>query len=506
MSQCDSRYRGRRGRWRAAGLLTTVLLAAACGGTAEAQSGHAAGATAYRGWLTFAGDPAHQEVNASEKAITASSVRRLHRQWSVKLVDLADERPVLAPGLLMPDGRVHDVLYLTTDRGTLVALDAATGGEFWDVTPKSSNPKYTKASPAVDLATGLVYSAGLDGRVHRFLATTGQEVLANGWPVLVTKMPLSEKISSPLNLYRGYLYVTTASFSGDAPPYQGHVVTIDVRTGVSHVFNSLCNDHAHLMALNECRFNGGGIWARPGVTPDPVTHNIFFTISDGYFTIPVHGHEWGDTVIEMTPDGTRVVDSYTPSNYLTEAFQNRDLGSTAPTLLPTLPQSRTPYLAVQAGKEGLLRLIDRQNLSGKGGPAHVGGELQTVQLPDLCPTLAQPVAWQDPAGGGVWLFVSTLCHMDAYRVVTSPAGVTRLQTAWYRGVETTTTVVAGGVLFAASSGDLLALDPRTGRELWHSAAPAAGGSIDQIHWESPLVIDGHVYCADETDHLTAYGI
>ena len=44
-------------------------------------------------------------------------------------------------------------------------------------------------------------------------------------------------------------------------------------------------------------------------------------------------------------------------------------------LLPEIPTSHTPYLAVQAGKEGLVRLLDRQNLSGQHGPGHVGGEL-----------------------------------------------------------------------------------------------------------------------------------
>jgi outer membrane protein assembly factor BamB len=498
---------GDRRQWSLfAVLVGAALLAAPCGGTLAAYTGHAAAPDVNAGWPTFGGDPAHESVNPAESVITVSSVGRLHRLWRVELPDLADERPVLAADLLMPDGRRHGVIYLTTDRGTLVALDASTGARFWAVTPKSSNPKYTKSAPAVDPVRELVYSYGLDGKVHRFRATTGQEVAGSGWPVLVTRMPLSEKISSALNLVDDYLYVTTASFSGDAPPYQGHVVTIDVRTGATHIFNSLCNDRTHLLALNECRSNGGGIWGRPGVVQDPVTGNIFFSVSDGEFNANRKGQNWGDTVVEMTADGARVLDSYTPANYETEAFQNRDLGSTAPTLLPTLLQSSTPYLAVQAGKEGLLRLVNRLDLSGQGGPAHVGGELQTLSLPDLCPTLAQPVAWQDPAGGGVWVFVSTLCHMDAYRVTTSPQGATRLRSAWYAGVQTTSPVVAGGVVFASSNGDLLALDPHTGHQLWSSAAPSAGGSIDHVHWESPLVTGGRVYCPDEDSSLTAYGI
>ncbi len=457
-------------------------------------------------WLTFGDDPAHASVNTNETAITTATVSRLHRSWHVQLPDLADERPILVRHLSMPDGQIHDVLYVTTDKSTLIAIDADTGHTFWTATPRTAgNPKYTKSTPAADPANNLIYSYGLDGYVHRFRLTTGKELEGNGWPVRVTRMPLSEKVSSPLNLINGYLYVTTASFSGDAPPYQGHMVAINVKTGSTHIFNSLCNDHTHLLALNECPYNGGGIWARPAVVQDPVTGHIFFTTSDGYFTANDGGSNWGDSVIEMTPDGSTILDSYTPENYASEAFQNRDLGSTAPVMLPKIPQSKTPYLAVQAGKEGLLRLINRQNLSGQGGPAHVGGELQTVELPDLCPTLAQPVAWQD-ASGGIWLFVATLCHMDAFRVVTSAQGVTSLQKAWYLGIEATSPIMAGGVLFVANSNAVLALAPQTGHQLWSSAQSSAGGSIAGIHWETPIVVDGRLYCPDEEGQLTSYSL
>ncbi len=469
------------------------------GGTSNVQEEGSA-------WLTFGGDPAHASINTSEKTITATTVSRLRRLWHIQLPDLADERPILVRNLTMPDGKKHDVLYVTTDKGTLIAINADTGDIFWEVTPKSGpEAKYTKATPAADPANNMIYSYGLDGKVHRFQLTTGKEIHGGVWPVLVTKMPLSEKVSSPLNLINGYLYVTTASFSGDAPPFQGHMIAINVKNGATHIFNSLCHDHTHVMALNECPYNGGGIWARPAVVQDPVTGHIFFTTSDGYFTANVGGDNWGDSVIKMTPDGATIVDSYTPSNYASEGFQNRDLGSTAPVMLPTIPESRTPYLAVQAGKEGLLRVLNRQNLSGQGSPAHVGGELQTVELPDLCPTLAQPLAWKDPSGV-IWLFVATLCHMDAYRVVTSPEGVTRLQKAWYLGIGATSPVMAGGVLFAAVSHELLALDPYTGHQLWSSAHPSAGGTIAGIHWESPIVVNGRVYCPDEAGQLTAYSL
>ena len=455
-------------------------------------------------WLTFGDNPGDSQGAVQSNALSVATVSQLRQGWNVILPDLADERPILVRGVTWSDGTLHDVLYVTTDNGTLLALDAATGAQFWAVTPKNTNPKYTKASPAADPINGLIYSYGLDGKVHRFRMATGQEVLGNGWPVLVTRMPLSEKISAALNLANGYLYVTTASFSGDAPPYQGHMVAINVKTGATHVFNSLCNDHTHLLALGECTQNGGGIWGRPGVVVDPVTGHIFFAVSDGLFTANTGGTDWGDTIVEMTPDGSKVLDSYTPENYATEAFQNRDLGSVAPILLPLIPQSHTPALAVQAGKEGLLRLINRQNLSGQGGPAHVGGELQTLMVPDDCPVLAQPVAWKDPATAALWLFVADSCHLDGYQVQTSAAGVTSLQLAWSVAAQASSPIIDGGVLFAATSRALLAFDPNTGHVLWSSALATAGGGIGAIHWESPIVVGGRVYIPDETNRLTMY--
>ena len=487
-------------------LVLAAVLAAAGTRAVQAKDTSGPGPQEKGAWTTFDANPGNPSVNSFEKTITASTVGQLSRLWSVELPDLADERPILVRDQVMADGRPHDVLYVTTDKGTLMARDAATGRKLWAVTPKNDNPKYTKASPAADPAHNLVYSYGLDGKVHRFRASTGQELQGGGWPVQVTRMKLSEKVSSALNLYHGYLYVTTASFSGDAPPYQGHVVAINLKTGDSHVWNSLCNDHTHLLALHECAANGGGIWGRPGVSPDPVTGNIFVAVSDGYFTVSKGGHDWGDSVVELTPDATKVLDSYTPGDYATEAFQNRDIGSTEPTLLPEIRGSKTPYLAIQCGKEGMVRLLNRQDLSGKHGPGNVGGALQMLLLPDQAPTLAQPLAWRDPEDGGVWVFVPTLGHVDAFRAVTSPQGVTRLKKAWYQPIASTSPVMAGNVLFTTSGAGVQALDPRTGKQLWSSASKSAGGSIGHVHWEASIVAGGRLYVPDESSVLTAYAL
>ncbi len=82
--------------------------------------------------------------------------------------------------------------------------------------------------------------------------------------------------------------------------------------------------------------------------------------------------------------------------------------------------------------------------------------------------------------------------------------MTTLRLAWSVAAQATSPILAGGVLFAATSHALLAFDPRTGHGLWSSTLPTARGGIGAIHWESPIVVGGRLYCSDEEQQLTMY--
>lgn len=462
-------------------------------------------------WSRFGFDPAGSRANPTEHQINPANVHELQRLWDTSLSDVADSSPAYLQALKFPDGATRDVLYLTTRSGSLIAVDADSGGQIWERKNPSAGPNMvTTSSPVADALTGTVYSYGMDGKVHKYDAITGTEIFTNGWPQKITTMPQTEKESSALNAANGFLYATLSSCCGDATPYQGHVVAIDLATGVKHVFNAICSDHTHLLAPSECRENGAGIWARPGVVVDPDSGNIFFTTGNGPYTADQGGYDWSESVLELTPNGTRLVDSYTPHNPNDLGPQDLDLGSAAPALLPVIPSSKTPYLAVQASKESVLRLLNRHDLSGQGGPGHTGGELQVIDAPNHCPVLTQPAVWTDPENGAIWLFVTNYCAIGGYQVVTTAAGITALRPVWSVPTGASSPVIAGGVLFAASTDPhdkaVIALDPRTGSQLWSSAVPTAKGSIDVIHWESPIVIGGRLYCTDEMGQITAYGL
>jgi outer membrane protein assembly factor BamB len=496
-----------RGRSRFGALaLALAAVLAGCGGAPSSASPPVPTISVTLGpavdWPRFGFDAARGGVNPSETAISPATVGALRRAWQVTLPDVADSSPILLHALRLPDGSTRDALYVTTRDGRLLALDAASGAQLWSHQPHG--PKITHSSPVASPDRQTIYAYGLDGAVHAYDATTGAEKTGGGWPVRITTMTQTEKESSALNLANGQVYATTSGYIGDAPPYQGHVVAIDARSGATHVFNSLCADVIHVLAPGECAANYSGIWARGGAVVDSTNGELYATTGNGPYDANTGGHNYGDSVVALAGGDLRLLDSYTPASYQQLDQQDADLGSDAPALLPTITGSKTPYLLVQGGKDAILRLLNRRDLSGQGGPGHIGGELQTLPSPG-CGIFTQPAVWQEP-GGPIWVFVAGTCGLGAYQVTTDANGATRLRAAWHGDTSGTSPVLAGGVLFLATDGQALALDPRTGRQLWSSAQASAGGSIGGIHWESPIVTGGTLYISDEGGHLTAYRV
>ena len=458
-------------------------------------------------WPQFNCDARHSGNNLGEVFLTPANVSRLARIFQVSLPAVADGAPVFLARVPTASG-VRDLLFVTTKAGHCVALDAHTGAQIWSK-QAATGPNYTTSSPAVDPGGQYVYSYGLEGNVHKYAVGDGTEVTIGGWPELATLKPSVEKGSAALAIATtasgvSYLYVANGGYPGDQGDYQGHVTSILLADGSQHVFNANCSDNTVHFVLNanpDCQEVQSAIWARAGVVFDSNTGRIFMATGNGTFDANTGGHDWGDSVFALNPDGTGSsgwpLDSYTPTNYAQLDALDLDLGSTAPAILPA--PSYSGVLAVQSGKDALLRLLDLTNLSGQGGPGHVGGELSSTAVPQGGEVLTAPAVWVNPADGSTWTFVANGSGVSGLQLVVAPPAAPTLQVQWQRADAGTSPVVANRVLYVEGTGTLEALDPTSGSVLWST-------SFAGVHWESPVVIEGILYGTDETGHLSAYTV
>jgi outer membrane protein assembly factor BamB len=439
--------------------------------------------------------------------VTRDNVGDLALAWRIKLADIADGAPVFVSRVQTLIGEMN-LLVVSTMGGHVIAVDADSGQIVWHVeAPKG--PRWTTASPAVDPDRSFVYAYGLDGYVHRYSIFDGSEVTGDGWPELITLKGSVEKCSSSLSVVttksgHRYLYATVAAYPepGDDGDYQGHLVAIDLVTGTQHVFNALCSDRdAHFVengdASNDCSAQQAGIWARAGAVYDPVTDRTFVTTGNGTFDADRGGFNWATTVVALRPDGTTdggtPLDSYTPFDYQKINDEDLDLSSTTVAILP-LAVDGPRRLAVQGGKDQYLRLLDLKDLSGKGGPRHIGGALQRLLLGSAIFT--RPAGWLAP-DGTTWVFVTTFRGINAYSLNNDGADP-RLVLRWQRSEGGTSPIVDNDVLVYARNQEVRALDPETGDVLWSDK------TIGRIHWESPIVVGDTLYIPDHENGLSAY--
>jgi outer membrane protein assembly factor BamB len=435
-------------------------------------------------WPEFGLDPQRSDASGLSTGITAANVSHLHRV-SVSLPGTIDSSPIYLHGVSVA-GAVRDTTVVTTTYGKTLALDASSGRILWTFTPRgysrwAGSYRITTTSPVADPNRRFIYAASPDGRIHKLSLAAGSE--AHGWPVSVTRDAGHEKLAAALNVTGRYVLATTGGYIGDAPPYQGHIVAIDRASGsIASVFNTLCANRHRILVPSSCSSSDSAILSRGGAVVEPGGKRLLLDTGNG----PWNGtSDFGDSVIELGLPGLRYRQSFTPTDQRQLNESDTDLGSSAPALLG---HDRV----LVGGKDGSLRVLSLSRLDGRrpSRRARLGGEAQRLPLPGGGMLFTQPAIWR--RDGRTDVFVADENATAAYALVHG-----RLRLVWQNGASGTSPVLAGGLLYVydPSGGGIVVYKPSSPHPIAH--LPGQSG-----HWNSPIVVDGHVIEpeGDANDH------
>lgn len=436
-------------------------------------------AAAHADWAMFGWDVGRSSAPDVSMGIAEGDLHDLRRQ-QVRIDGTVDASAIYLHGVTAA-GATHDVFFVTTTYGKTIAVDADRGIVLWEFTPPSYESvkgtyRITTATPVADPDRKAIYAASPDGVVRRLAVADGRVE----WSTAITRLPEREKIASPLAFFRGRVIATTGGYIGDRPPYQGHVAILDARSGaLLHVWNALCSDRREPIDPATCPASGAAIWGRAGAVIDARSGNIFVATGNAPWNGVDH---WGDAVVELDSDATKMLGNYTPTNTEELDATDEDLGSSSPVL------AGGPYV-VQGGKDGLLRVLDWHRMAGTA--AHRGGESSRVRTPGAARLFTAPVVWH--RAGTIWIVAADGNGTSAWTL----DGET-LRPQWQNARAGTSPVLADELLYV--------YDPGSGLRVYGAASGRLLADLEcgSGHWNSPIVVDGRIALPEgnANDHAT----
>jgi len=480
-----------RGLPRVALASCACAFVAACGGRAQSASSAPRASSAaipeagtpqqrLMDWPEFGLDPQRSDATEAATGITSADVSHL-RHITVALPGTVDSSPAYLHGVLV-DGATHNVVVVTTTYGRTLAIDAGSGHILWTFTPPgyegwAGSAQITTASPLLDPDRQFVYASSPNGLIHKLSLADGREDPDGSWPVSITRDATREKLGAALNIDGPDIIASTGGYLGDAPVYQGHVVLIDRTSGrIQGVFNTLCANRRTVIVPRSCPASDSAILSRGGPVVEPGGARILLDTGNG----PWNGTtNFGDSVLELTFPGLILRQSFTPTDQEHLNDTDTDLGSSAPALLGG-------DRIVLAGKDGIMRVLALSRLDGHppssaAARRHpLGGEVQRLPTPGGGQLFTAPAVWR--RGTRTAMFVADENGTAAYVL---RRGL--LYEAWSNGTPGTSPVMVGGLLYVydPSSGGINVYRPGSPRPI--AKLPGMPG-----HWNSPIVVDGHI--------------
>jgi PKD repeat protein len=364
--------------------------------------------------LTYHNDNARTGRNTNETVLTLGNVNtnNFGLLFTYGVDGYVYAQPLVLANVAIPSNGVHNVVYVATEHDSVYAFDADSNAgsnavPLWQVSFLNPSAGITSvpgtdvncgdlvpevgitSTPVIDPSTGTIYveakteevASGVTNYVHRLHAldvATGSEKF--GGPALIQSSvpgtgdgndglgnvpfdPLTQFTRTGLLLNSGVVYFGYAAHC-DIHPYHGWLFGYDAATlATNSLFNSTPNGVA------------GGFWESGGGPASDADGNLYLATGNGTFD-PTNSN-YGDSLLRLSTSNSLVVaDYFTPYNQQDLFDHDNDLGSGGVLLLPDEAGSVAhPHLAVCAGKEGTVYLVDRDNM----GTFNAADDTQIVQ-------------------------------------------------------------------------------------------------------------------------------
>jgi len=482
--------------------------------------------------LTWHNDQARTGLNSDETLLTPGNVNQssFGKLFSYPVDGQVYAQPLYVSKLAIPGKGTHDVVFVATEHDSVYAFDAdsdgADGGLLWHVSlgsPATTPSPYIgynnygtispfigiTGTPVIDPSTDTMYVDAFTNdatgvythQIHALDITTGADKMM---PALVAatfpgngpggdgttlSFTATRQMQRPaLTLLNGTLYVAYGSY-GDTDPYHGWVLSFDPATlQLQSVFNTTPNN----LTPQSAHPGEGAIWqAGAGLASD--ASNLYAMVGNGDFDASLG--DYGDSFIKLsTANGLAIGDYFTPQNQQALADADEDLGSAGPMVLPdSVGSADHPHLLVGCGKQGLIYLIDRDNMGQYSTADEV---VQEVSL--------GPGAWSNPAyfNGRVYFHASgdVLKAFSISDGALSTTPVARGSVSYnYPGATPSISSDgnAAGIVWEVRSGGVLhAYDATTLAELYNSSQAGTRDRLGSyVKFTLPTIADGKVFVA-----------
>ena len=432
----------------------------------------------------------------------------------------------------IPNVGSKNVVYFATENDSVYGVDAdSVGGSAATILWKTSalgagethvspsdagcgyiNPVGIMSTPVIDRSRNAIYVVAVSKdntgkllhRLHALDLTTGKELFGgpttiaatfpggggNSNGTTVTFLSKVQQNRAALLESGGTIFTAWSGYGGDCGNYTAWVI--------SYSADMLQQVGAIDLVPNT---SGAGIWLGGGGPSADGGGNVYLATGNAFGgNTPGLGNNYGDSVVKLSGTGAlTVLDYFAPSNAISNDNGDLDFGSAAPLLLPDLQDSSnvTRHLAVAAGKDGAIYVLNRDNL----GKYDASKNNVYQQLPNdghmnfSSPAYFNNAVYIGPSGLPLFAFSVSKALLS-----TSPASQTANS---FGGTGTVPSVssngAANGIVWALdySSGTLYAYDASDLTKKLYDSNQAAGGRDNFAgvggHFIPPMVANGRVY-------------